>query len=220
MGNGDKEGADAPGFTRIEYAYYLMACTAGIEMSECRLLEDEGLYHFMTRRFDRVGVTGEKLHMQSLAAIAHFDFNDPESYSYEQAVQVMRRLGLGQDEVEQLFRRMVFNIMARNQDDHVKNISFLMDKQGTWKLAPAYDVTYAYNPEGRWTRFHHMSANGKRGGFTTDDLMAAARHMSIKPAHARAIVTDVSEALEAWLLFADKAKVEEEIAEAIARTHA
>jgi len=217
--NGDKEDADVLGYTRIEYAYYLMARAAGVEMSECRLFEDGGLSHFMTRRFDRVGQNGGKLHMQSLAALAHFDFNDPESYSYEQAAQVMRRLGLGQDEVAQLFRRMVFNVMARNHDDHVKNISFLMDKRGDWRLAPAYDVTYAFNPEGRWTSMHQMSVNGKRVGFTVDDLLAAARHMNIKAAHARAVVADVADALAGWLGFADSAKLDERAARAIAQAH-
>ena len=124
--NGDKEGDDAPQYTKIEYAYYLMAQNAGISMSECRLYEENGRYHFMTRRFDRDLSTGAKLHMQSLGGIAHFDFNLPGAYSYEQAAQVMRQIRISNTEISQFYRRMVFNVLARNQDDHVKNVSFLM----------------------------------------------------------------------------------------------
>lgn len=217
--NSDRELSDEPGYTRREYAYYLMAREAGLNMSECRLLPDGGRVHFITRRFDRDIDTGEKLHMLSLGGMAHFDFQDPESYSYEDVVQVMRRLQLGQDAVEQLFRRMVFNIMARNQDDHVKNISFLMDKNGSWRLSPAYDITYAYNPEGRWTSLHQMSANGKRGGFEPADIMQAAEHMSIRRAKASGIVAEVSSAIGKWPSFAQEAGVKEQDALAIGKMH-
>jgi serine/threonine-protein kinase HipA len=159
--NRDKELADPQGFGKIEYAYHLMATAAGIDMSECRLHHEGGRSHFMTRRFDRDG-RGSKLHMQSLGAMQHFDFNDPASYSYEQAALTIRGLGLGMDVVEQQVRRAIFNVVARNQDDHVKNISFLMDRSGTWRLSPAYDVAYSYNPSGVWTRDHQMSLAGKR----------------------------------------------------------
>ena len=149
-GNKDKELEDPKGYGAIEYAYHLMAQKAGITMSECRLLEENGRRHFMTRRFDRLA-GGAKLHMQSLCALAHLDFNQAGAHSYEQALMTIRQLGLPMAAVEQQFRRMVFNIVARNQDDHVKNIAFLMDQQGQWSLAPAFDVTYSYNPAGAWT---------------------------------------------------------------------
>ena len=155
--NRDKELADPQGFGAIEYAYYRMAIDCGIRMSECRLFEEGGRRHFMTRRFDRLP-DGGKLHMQSLGALAHLDFNQAGAHSYEQALLVLRRLGRAPAEIEQLFRRMVFNIVARNQDDHVKNIAFLMDRSGTWSLAPAFDMTYSYQPEGKWTSSHQMTA--------------------------------------------------------------
>lgn len=197
------------GFTRIEYAYHLMATAAGVEMPECRLYEEAGQCHFLTRRFDRPGESGSKLHMQTLAAIAHFDYNDPGAHSYEQAVRVMRRMRLGQDEVEQFYRRMVFNILAANCDDHVKNTSFLMDRSGAWRLAPAYDVTYAYDPGSRWLKAHQMSANGKLEGFTREDLIAAARHMSIGARKAHRAIDEVRAALADWMLYAESAGVGE-----------
>jgi serine/threonine-protein kinase HipA len=185
-----------------------MAVDAGIQMSECRLYEESGRHHFLTKRFDRTD-SGAKLHMQSLGAIAHFDFNQAGAYSYEQAADVTRNLGLGQAEVEQLYRRMVLNVMARNNDDHVKNISFLMNQRGVWSLAPAYDVTYAYNPYGAWTGRHQMSVNGKRNAISYDDLLACAGHMSISTRRAKAIVEDVRRAVKRWQSYADKAGLEE-----------
>ncbi|MCB1968611.1 MAG: type II toxin-antitoxin system HipA family toxin, partial [Candidatus Accumulibacter sp.] len=145
--NRDKELDDPKGYGAIEYAYHLMAKAAGITMTDCRLLEENGRRHFMTRRFDRLA-GGEKLHMQSLCALAHLDFNQPGAHGYEQALLTIRQLQLPMAALEEQFRRMAFNIVARNQDDHVKNIAFLMDKQGRWSLAPAFDVTYSYNPSG------------------------------------------------------------------------
>ena len=173
-GNKDKELEDSKGYGAIEYAYSLMARACGIDMKECRLLEENGRRHFMTRRFDRLE-SGEKLHMQSLCAMAHYDFNMAGAYSYEQAFLVMRELGLPMQAIEQQFRRMVFNIVARNQDDHVKNIAFLMDKAGNWTLSPAFDLTYSFNPDGAWTARHQLTMNGKRDDFEYDDFNACAR---------------------------------------------
>lgn len=212
--NADKEGADAPCYTRIEYAYYLMASAAGVQMSECRLLEEGTRCHFLTRRFDRTE-DGGKLHMQSLGALGHFDFNSAGAHSYEEAVEVMRIMGLGQDEVAELFRRMVFNVMARNQDDHVKNIAFLMDRAGRWSLSPAYDVTYAYNPGGAWTGSHQMRVNGKREGIHLDDLIACARHMSMREPRVKAIIGEVRDAVSSWTAFADEAGLPESQAAAL-----
>jgi len=205
--NRDKELADPQGFGKIEYAYHLMATAAGIDMSECRLHHEGGRSHFMTRRFDRDG-RGRKLHMQSLGAMQHFDFNDPASYSYEQAVLTIQGLGLGMDVVEQQVRRAIFNVVARNQDDHVKNISFLMDRSGTWRLSPAYDVAYSYNPSGVWTRDHQMSLAGKRNNFTRDDLMAFASNVGVKAVRAKRAIDEVVETVGHWRAFAEEAGVE------------
>lgn len=215
--NGDKEGEDAPKHTRIEYAYHLMAKDAGILMSECRLYEEKGRYHFMTRRFDRDSVTGGKLHMQSLGAMAHFDFNQRGAYSYEQAAQVMRQLRITNTEISQFYRRMVFNVLARNQDDHVKNISFLMDRSGRWSLAPAYDVTYAYNPDGMWTGTHQMSVNGKRDAITRQDLLASAKSMGVRKAEAEQTIAAVQDSLAKWYDFAEEAKLRGVVTERIAK---
>ena len=215
-GNRDKEAEDGPRYTVIEYAYYLMARAAGVAMTECRLFDEGGRRHFMTRRFDRSGVDGSKLHMQTLGGLAHFDFNVPGAHSYEQAALVARRVGLGQAEAEELFRRMAFNVAARNQDDHVKNISFLMDRRGAWSLAPAYDVTYAYNPAGAWTGSHQMAVNGKRDGIGREDCLAAAAAMSIKAPRAKEILAEVNGAVNRWASFADEAALPEPIAAALA----
>ncbi len=205
--NRDKELADPQGFGKIEYAYHLMAKETGIDMSECRLHHEGGRSHFMTRRFDRDG-RGRKVHMQSLGAIQHFDFNDPASYSYEQAILTIRDLGLGMDVVEQQYKRAVFNVVARNQDDHVKNISFLMDRSGSWRLSPAYDVAYSYNPSGIWTRDHQMSLAGKRNDFTHGDLMEFASNAGLKPARARQVIEDVVGSVAQWPWHAEEADVE------------
>lgn len=218
-GNRDKEQLEDPqGYGAIEYAYSLMAKAAGIEMTECRLLEENGRRHFMTRRFDRPP-GGGKLHMQSLAALAHLDFNQAGAHSYEQALLVIRRLGLPMAQIEQQFRRMAFNVVARNQDDHVKNIAFLMDRGGGWSLSPAFDMTYAYQPNGRWTDRHQMTINGKRDDFTLEDFERCAESASMKRGRAGMIVSEVREAVSAWPSFAAEAKVPEEDVDRIARVH-
>jgi serine/threonine-protein kinase HipA len=213
-GNRDKETDDPAGYGVVEYAYHLMAVDAGIAMSECRLLEENGRRHFMTRRFDRLE-GGEKLHMQSLGAIAHYDFHMAGAHSYEQAFQVIRRLGLGMAAIEQMYRRMAFNIVARNQDDHVKNTSFLMDKTGAWTLAPAFDVTYSYNPEGRWTSAHQMTMNGKSDGFTLEDFRASAAVAGLKQGRGETILNDTVAVVAKWKSYAEKARLVEQTAERI-----
>ena len=204
--NRDKELNDPLGYGRIEYAYHLMARAAGITMSDCRLLEESGRAHFMTRRFDR-GPQGEKFHLQSLCAIAHFDFNQAGAYSYEQAFQVARQLGLPQPDLTELFRRAVFNILSRNQDDHTKNITFRMDRRGNWRLAPAFDLIYSYNPTGAWTSRHQMTFNGKRDNFRTEDLLAAASAADLKPPKAKSILRQVHAAVAGWQNHAETAGV-------------
>jgi len=215
--NADKEAADPQGYGAIEYAYFLMARAASIAMSDCRLLEEGGRRHFMTRRFDRTA-DGKKLHMQSLCALGHHDFNAPGATGYEQALQMIRDLGLTMAAVEEQFRRMVFNAVARNHDDHTKNIAFLMDKRGGWALAPAYDVTYAYNSDGRWTSRHQMTINGKRDGFVFEDFDAVGRAFSLKRGRARTILDEVVGAVRGWAGFAAEAGVPGSVAAGLARS--
>ncbi len=207
-GNKDKELEDPQGYGVIEFAYNQMAEAAGITMSECRLLEEKNRRHFMTRRFDR-DAAGARLHMQSLGAMAHLDYNEPGSSSYEQAFLVKRQLRLPMQATEEQFRRMVFNLAARNQDDHVKNIAFLMDRQGQWSLSPAFDVTWSFNPQGDWTATHQMSVNGKRDQFNRADLEAVGRTAQLKRGRAETIAEQVITAVRAWPRFAAEAGVPE-----------
>jgi len=216
--NKDKDLTDPQGFGAIEYAYYLMAREAGITVSQCRLLEENGRRHFMTRRFDRSD-TGEKIHMQSLAALMHYDYNMPGAHSYEQAVLAMRRLHLPMEQIEEQYRRAIFNILARNQDDHVKNIAFLMDKAGEWSLSPAFDVAYAYNPTGPWTSKHQMSLNGKRDDFEPADFAAFAKTAGLKRGRDKVIVDEVRAAVARWPTFAEEAGVESRFRKQIASLH-
>jgi serine/threonine-protein kinase HipA len=215
-GNRDKELEDPAGYGLIEHAYYHMAREAGIDMKESRLLKEHGRSHFMTKRFDRTD-TGRKIHMQSLCAMEHFDFKQAGAHSYEQALHTIRKLGMPMATIEEQFRRMAFNIIGRNQDDHVKNIAFLMDKSGEWSLSPAFDVTYSYNPVGDWTGRHQMSLNGKRDGFTLDDFKACAKNASMKRGKAEEIVRQVRAAVLHWQHFADESGVSPEFTKSIAK---
>lgn len=210
-GNADNELAGPQGYGRLEYACYLAARQAGIQMRASRLHEEGGGAHFMIQRFDRTA-QGGRLHMLSLGAMRHFDFNLPRVYSYEQAIETIRLLRLGMATIEEQLRRAYFNLVIRNQDDHVKNIAFLMDRDGRWRLAPAFDVTYAYNPLGAWTSQHQMSLNGKTSGFTMSDLLAFAAFCDVKPARARAILEQVLGAAHNRRQHAAAAKVPAELA--------
>jgi serine/threonine-protein kinase HipA len=205
-GNRDRELADPQGFGRIEYAYSLMARDAGIAMQECRLHEEGGRAHFMTRRFDRTD-QGEKLHMQSLGAMRHYDFNQAGAYSYEQAIETIQRLSLPIDDIDQQVRRTFLNVLARNHDDHVKNIAFLMNKQGRWRLSPAFDIAYSYNPSGVWTSRHQMSLNGKRDDFQLDDLLAFANAAGLKKARTMVLLREIAASVQNWSNYAAAAGV-------------
>lgn len=210
----DKKHNDNPlGIGKVEYAYHRMALDCGISMSDCRILHDGEYAHFMTRRFDRRD-DGSKLHMQTLCAIAHF--NRDGRYSYEQAFQVMRRLHLSERDMEQFYRRMVFNIVSRNQDDHTKNHAFLMRETGDWELAPAYDLTFAYSPSGKWTREHQLSANNKRDDFTYSDLLAVSRNMGIRSG--KEIIDQVTAVASKWVDYAQDAGVTEVHVQQIAKS--
>ena len=212
----NQELGDPKHYGRIEYAYYLMALRAGIEMMPSRLVEENGRAHFMTRRFDRTD-NNQKLHMQTLCGLAHFDYKLLRAYSYEQAFQVMRQLHLPYSQALEMFRRMVFNVVSRNQDDHTKNISFLMTPDGKWQLSPAYDVTWAYNPTGEWTSQHQMSINGKWTDITRSDLMAVAGSMHIN--RPDEIIEQVQDAVAAWPEAARKAEIPDDTMRAIQQTH-
>lgn len=187
--NGDHNLEDEPEYTLIEYAYYLMAIKAGIKMNECTVLPDNDRNHFMTKRFDRIDE--DKIHMQSLGAILHIDYNSPGLCSYERAALAAKEIGCPSSDIEQFFRRMIYNVLAVNQDDHVKNISFLMDRRGTWSLSPAYDVTFAYNPQNRWLKTHQMSINGKTNDITKEDMIQCGKSMDIKASKCRKIIEEV-----------------------------
>lgn len=217
-GNRDKELEDPAGYGRIEFAYAKMARAAGIQMMDCRLLEENGRAHFMTRRFDRTD-RGAKVHMQSLGAMEHFDYRLAGVYAYEQALHTIRKLDLPMETLEEQFRRMAFNILARNQDDHVKNIAFLMNRDGNWSLSPAFDLTYSYNPGGAWTCTHQMSLNGKRDTFVLDDFRACAQRVSMKRGRAEQIVQQVYSAVVQWQQFASEAGVSEDVATRISLAH-
>ncbi len=206
--------SDPEGYGKIEYAYYLMAKECGIEIMKSRLYNENGRSHFMTKRFDRTS-SGEKVHMLSLCGMAHFDYKKAGHYSYEQLFQVMREIRLSHNQAVQMYRRMVFNIIARNQDDHTKNIAFTMDKKGKWTLSPAFDLTYSYNPEGEWTSSHQMTVNGKRDGFIKEDLIQVGRFISIsRPSD---IIEEIIETVSQFSNFSDEAGVEKEKSRIIKR---
>lgn len=214
-GVSDSQFGASTGYGRVEMAYYLMAKACEIEMTECRLLEENGRAHFMTQRFDRED--GDiKHHIQSFCGMQHFDFNNVNSYSYEQLFQTMRLLRLPYPQAEQMFRRMVFNVMARNCDDHTKNFAFRLRKGQNWELTPAYDMCHAFRPGSEWVSQHALSINGKRNAITKEDLVTVAKLMNIKKA--REIIQQTSEVIKNWTFFAEETKIEAKLKEAIKTT--
>lgn len=211
-GVSDAQFGESKGYGRIEMAYYYMARACGIDMMESYLLEEHGRAHFMTKRFDREA--GDiKHHIQTFCAIQHYDFNEMLSFSYEQLFQTMRILRLPYPQAEQLFRRMVFNVIAKNCDDHTKNFAFRLKQNGVWELAPAYDICYAYRPGSVWVSQHALSINGKRKDFNREDLITIAKSMNIKKADA--IITDISSTVANWNIYAEKANVRAELRDKI-----
>lgn len=194
-------------YGRLEYSFAALARACGIEMSECSLIEENGRAHFLTRRFDRRN--GEKIHMQTLCGLAHYDYRIHRAFSYEQVFGIMRRLKLTYAESVEMFRRLVFNVVVRNQDDHTKNISFLMGRDGRWALSPAYDMSFAYNPYGAWTAAHQMSVNGKFDGILRTDLLALAESENIKDA--AEVIDSVCDNASRWPDIARNCGVPEEM---------
>lgn len=214
-GVSDSQFGASTGYGRVEMAYYLMAKACEIEMTECRLLEENGRAHFMTQRFDRED--GDiKHHIQTFCGMQHFDFNNVNSYSYEQLFQTMRLLRLPYPQAEQMFRRMVFNVMARNCDDHTKNFAFRLRKGQNWELTPAYDMCHAFRPGSEWVSQHALSINGKRNAITKEDLVTVAKLMNIKKA--KEIIQQTSEVIKNWTSFAEETKIEAKLKEAIKTT--
>ena len=211
--NGDHGLLDKPEYTLIEYAYYLMAREAGITMNECRIYESEGDHHFLTKRFDRMD--GRKLHMQSLGALAHISYQEPGACGYELAAMYMKEIGISYKEIEQFYRRMVFNCLAVNQDDHVKNTSFIMDRSGKWTLSPAYDITFSYNPTNKWLRAHQMTVNGKTLGIGLSDLLEAGDKMGIKGRRCKDIISEVETAISDFSVIAEQVHIKEKTYEHI-----
>ena len=212
----DDKLSNPQGYGRLELAYHHMALDCEIQMQPCTLLEENGRAHFMTLRFDRTP-EGEKIHMQTLCAISHFDFNLAGGYSYEDAFEEMRALGLSYPELDQLYKRMVFNVIARNQDDHTKNISFLMDKNGAWQLSPAYDITWNYNPRGEWTNVHQMSINQKRDNFIMNDLVEVAQRQGIK--NYKETIDQILDTVSRWQYFARETGVQKDMTKAAQLSH-
>ena len=198
-------------YGRLEYSFSELVKRCGIDMTECSLIEENGRAHFLTKRFDREN--GKKVHMQTLCGIAHYDFRLLRGYSYEQAFNVMRRLRLPYSQAQEMFRRMVFNVIVRNQDDHTKNISFLMNQNGQWRLSPAYDMGYAYNPSGTWTKTHQMSINGKFDDLTRKDLLECATANNIK--NAPEIIDQICEMASGWPELAKECGVPQNMIDAI-----
>jgi len=211
-GADDAQFGISSGYGRVEMAYYLMALDSGIEMTACKLLEENGRAHFMTRRFDRTG-NNEKIHVQTLCGLAHFDFRDMHEYSYEQVFQVMRILRLPYPDAEQLFRRMVLNVLGRNCDDHTKNFAFTMSKTGEWKLSPAYDVCHAYRPDSTWVSQHALSINGKRDKIKKSDLLQVAQNMHIRKAEQ--IIEQIQKVTGNWEQYAEKTAIDKKLQKAI-----
>lgn len=206
--NGDHNLIDKKQYSLIEYAYYLMALDLGIDMNECRIYKKDGLHHFMTKRFDRVN--GDKVHMQTLGALGHFDYNTPNVCSYELYANYAKRLGIGKTGIEQIFRRMVFSVLGGNCDDHVKNISFLMNRKGKWSLSPAYDLTFAYNPDNRWISRHQMSINNKTCNITEADLTTYGKSIGLTLDFCQKTIADTKSVVSNWLDYASRCEISEE----------
>jgi serine/threonine-protein kinase HipA len=196
VGSRDHGSADPAGMGALEYSYFLLARQVGITMMDCRLHVDGARRHFMTRRFDRLD--GQKWHAQTLAAMAHMGIDDVGIYGYETLLAVMQKLPLEANSREQMVRRIVFNLVARNQDDHCKNFGFLMDAAGQWRLAPAYDLGFAFDPQGRWTSQHQLALNGKRDQFTRTDVATLDQSALLPKGRSLRILDEVMDAFAGW----------------------
>lgn len=215
-GVSDTQFGASMGYGRVEMSYYNMAIDAGIQMMKCKILEENGRAHFMTKRFDREQGKG-KIHVQTFCAMRHYDFNEVTMYSYEELFETMRTLLLSYPEAQELFRRMVFNVMSRNCDDHTKNFAFIMHKSGDWKLSPAYDVCHAFRPGSEWVSQHALSINGKRKNITRQDLLTVGKSMNIK--NAEEIIDKVAKVVSNWNHYADAVKVDIPLRDSIGITH-
>lgn len=206
--NGDYNVNDKRQHSLIEYAYYLMATDLGIDMQECRILSKDGLDHFMTKRFDRVN--DKKIHVQTLAALMHYDYNVPGKCSYEMYAECAKRLRVGTDSIKQLYKRMVFNVVSGNCDDHVKNFSFLMDRYGTWSMSPAYDLTFAYNPDNKWISQHQMRVNNKTSDITDKDMLDCGATMGLTQDFCKGVLEQTKTVVSGWMDYAKQVGVSDD----------
>lgn len=211
----DSQFGVSEGYGQVEMAYHLMAKEAGIYMSDCQLFKENGRSHFMTKRFDREA-NGDKIHLQSFCAMRHFDYNLVGYYAYEQLFETMRMLGLSYVAAEQVFRRMVFNVLSRNCDDHTKNFAFLMDKSGKWSLSPAFDICHAYRPDSPWVNEQSLLVNGKRSRIQKDDFLAVAKSMNIK--RPDQIINEISTIIGRWNNYAEEVELKSTLRDAIKST--
>ena len=219
-GNKDRDRFDPAGMTRVEYCYSLIAKNCGITVPEVRYLSDGKSFHFLIERFDRKIEEGKikKIHFNSWAALAHADRDQTGSHSYEQLVLLARTLGLGENEVQEIFKRAVFNILGRNQDDHTKNFAFIMERDGSWKLSPAFDLTWSYDPEGRWTRSHQIRLNGKQDEFTRDDLAVFGKYCNLTEKKVLKIIGEVKDAFLSFPALCREFEVPRELEKRIIET--
>jgi serine/threonine-protein kinase HipA len=207
-GVSDAQFGESSGYGRVEMAYHLMAKRAGIDMMDCQLLEENGRAHFMTKRYDRAD-SNTRHHVQTWCAMNHYDFNDMASFSYELLFETMRALHLSYPMAEQMYRRMVFNVLSKNCDDHTKNFSFKLEKGGEWELSPAYDICYAYDPKSIWVSQHALSINGKRKAHQLEDFLTIAKSMNIKKG--KSLVEEIANVVGKWEEFANEAGVSKDL---------
>ena len=214
-GSGNWDVADPMGYGLLEYSYYLKAKECGITMMESKILRENGRNHLMTKRFDRDGKGGKKF-TQTFAAVAHFDYYECGAYSYEQLFMTMRKLNMPQSAIEEQFRRVVFNLVGCNQDDHVKNFSFMMGREGNWDIAPAYDLCHAEGSD--FTRFHQLSINGKLSNFTLKDLKHLAQYARLPRNREKIVLEQTVNAFSKWQKTAKELEIPKTLLDHVHRT--
>lgn len=218
--NKDRDRSDPPGMTRVEYVYSLLAKDCGITVPSINYIPDGKSFHFLIERFDRIKEDGEiqKIHFNSWAALSHADRDQTGSHSYEQLVLLARTLALGEHEIQEIYRRAIFNVIGRNQDDHTKNFAFIMDRDGSWSLSPAFDLTWSFDPEGKWTRVHQIRLNGKQDKFNREDLLAFGRYCNLSEKKASTIIDEIKNTFASFPLLAHQWEIPEELYQRIVKT--
>lgn len=217
--NSDRDNKDPKGMTKVEYIYSILARKCNINMPYTTFIQIEDDFHFLIERFDRIdknkGFTKDKLHYVSWCGMAHAHRDETGAFSYEQLVMIVRELKLGQDSVFEIFKRAVFNLVGRNQDDHTKNFGFLMDRNGRWSLSPAFDITYSYDPEGKWTKSHQITLNGKEDNFTLEDIISFGKYCNLSKKKSLEVLNNTVSAFKEFPKLADRYKVDRRLKESI-----